>query len=211
MRRTTNGSRKANVWVLGILLLLLTGGLAHATIVDVNIYNSTTIGDGDEYGWVNIYDTPPYHTTVDMIGGSVNSCCVYDGATLNYDAGEIPYIEGYDNSIINVHSDYIGGIVIAHSCKAFLYNGSSNFTVGFGAGAELHVFGYNLIYTPVMPGSPGFVDGCWESGESFHILIRPSTGVIPNVILHEIPEPCSGLILTILTIFARYRKSKFKS
>jgi hypothetical protein len=200
---------KRKILITAIAILLSLSLQANATPVDANIYSDTTIVDGDEYGTVNIYDSldvPPVQTTVDMTGGSIANCYIYDTAILNYMAGEIVWLVTRENSTVNVHSDYDYGFQLEDSSKVFLHNGDSNFQIAFASGsdnAQLHIYGYDLIYTP---GSPGFADGYWETNKDFHIIIRASADVTPTIILHEIPEPCSGLLFATLIFIAKFKQ-----
>lgn len=203
--------RKTNLTI--VFLIFICGAFAQATVVDANIYSDTTIQAGDEYGTVNIYDsldTPPIQTTVTMTGGSIANCHIYDTAILNYTDGEIVWLVAHGNSIANIHSDYDYGFQLEDSSKIFLHNGASNLGASFTSGsdnAQLHIYGYNLIYTLATPSSPGLVDGYWENNQVFHFVIRASTDVTPTVILHEIPEPLTFILLATGGILLRKTKN----
>jgi len=85
-----------------VTILLLCGGLVQATPVDVNIYSDTVIEDGDEYGTVNIYDTPPDQTTVTMTGGDISYCNLYDTTSLSFAGGDISLVTTYNSSSATV-------------------------------------------------------------------------------------------------------------
>jgi len=67
------------------------------------------IQDGDYFYGVEIRDTPPGHTTVDMTGGSVEQpgMFMYDGTVLNFFGGGVYNLESRDSSTIN----FLGGSV----------------------------------------------------------------------------------------------------
>lgn len=185
---------KTRLWKI-ILAILLLPVCAKALIMrDFNDHETGTIQTGDYYDIVNIWDS----ATVNMSGGQASSCYVNDAATLNYMDGVIWWMVASENSTVNVHSDYDTGIQLEDSSKVYLHNGDSGFLqiLIVSGNAQLHIYGYDLIYTPDDPGSPDFVDGYWEdSHQSFNMRVRYAGGITPQVILHEIPEPCSfGLI-----------------
>jgi hypothetical protein len=77
--------------------------------------------------------------------------------------------------------------------------------------AELHIYGYSLeLMLPTSSGTSGGIKGIWDGGENFTIAFRNAGDFDPltQVILHEIPEPCSGLIFTSLIFITRLRRTK---
>ncbi len=69
----------------------------------LDIYSDAVIQEGDYYDTVvNVYDTPPDHTTVDMTGGFVHNLRSYDSSIINMTGGEILTLEAYNTSIANV-------------------------------------------------------------------------------------------------------------
>jgi len=115
---------------LFIAILIVTASVTQGAILD--IYADDTIQNGDVYDTVNIYDSldiPPVQTTVDMTGGEIAGCHLYDTAILNYWDGEIVYFVTHDNSTAEVHSDYDYSFTLEDESKIFLHNGGSNFQV----------------------------------------------------------------------------------
>lgn len=69
----------------------------------LDIYSDAVIQEGDYYDTVvNVYDTPPDHTTVDMTGGFVHNLRSYDSSIINMIGGEILTMEAYNTSTANV-------------------------------------------------------------------------------------------------------------
>jgi len=189
--------------LLAILFLLPV--CANATTID--FYNDGTIVDGNYFDQVNIWND----ATVDMTGGYVASCDTFDTSVLNYLDGGIQWGVTHENSILNVYSGYDTDFQLENCSKVFLHNGSLNFQVSFTSGSDnaiLHIYGYDLNYTPSVIGS---IDGYWESNQvfNFNIMVRHSADVTPTIILHEIPEPSTFCILGLLALFMRKRGDAF--
>jgi len=89
------------------VLILLSSSLAQA--VDVwNITEDTDIHSGF-YPFINIYDTHPEHTTVNMYGGGSDYIATYDESTLNFYDGSAQ-VGACDNSIINITGGTLNGV-----------------------------------------------------------------------------------------------------
>lgn len=65
-----------------------------------NIYSDTDIHDGN-YGLINIYDTPPNSTTVNMYGGLADYISTFDSSTLNFHGGNAE-VGAFGTSMINI-------------------------------------------------------------------------------------------------------------
>jgi len=77
----------------------------------LDIYSDAVIQEGDYYDTVvNVYDTPPDHTTVDMTGGFVHNLRSYDSSIINMTGGEILTLEAYKTSTANVSGGNIAGL-----------------------------------------------------------------------------------------------------
>ena len=97
--------RKKILTILAVVLFAGTG--LYAVPVDKIFTEDGVIQDGDEYRYVDIYDTPPGRTTVSMLGGSVNGLIAYDSSVLNFTGGTISILYAHDFSTINVSGGYI--------------------------------------------------------------------------------------------------------
>lgn len=77
----------------------------------LDIYSDAVIQEGDYYDTVvNVYDTPPDYTTVDMTGGFVHNLRSYDSSIINMAGGEILTLEAYNTSIANVSGGSVAGL-----------------------------------------------------------------------------------------------------
>src|SRR4030042_6509914 len=79
------------VFVLAILLPC-SGVRVYATTIA--FYSDGVIKKGETYDKVDVYDTPPAHTTVDMTGGQVNrpGMFTYDATTVNISGGLVAFL-----------------------------------------------------------------------------------------------------------------------
>ena len=77
-----------------------------------DIFDDATIDEaGDFYTLVRIYDTPPEHTTVVMVGGRVDQMRTYDAATFVATGGHISSFGAFDSSTVNISGEAeIGGL-----------------------------------------------------------------------------------------------------
>lgn len=205
--REVNGKAKKSLFIAAILLLC--GGLIQATPVDANIYSDAVIEDGDEYGTVNIYDTPPDQTTITMTGGEIIFCKVFDAALLDYREGNLSHIEVNDFGTAYVKGASAYTFDLYGSGKVHIYNSQPISSIQIFDDAELHIYGYNLEYdeTP----TPNWITGQWENGQEFKVYLRNIYSYNPEqVFLHEIPEPSTLSMLGVLLLFIERRK-KYKS
>ena len=177
-----------------IFAILLLPICANATVVDVNFYSDATIEDGDVYGTVNIYDTPPDQTTVTMTGGIVES-----------------EINLYDTSVLNISGGYLSG-----SMTFINLNGANSLNLSGGDFSSTWIYsenscvisfyGQNLTLTPYYS-THTLIEGYWEDGTLFSIVLGRTDHTSDKIVLHEIPEPCTfGLIG--LGVFIMRRKAK---
>ncbi len=171
----------------------------NATVVDANIYSDTTISTG-QYGTVNIYDSldiPPIQTNVDMTGGVIEYCNVYDTANFNLTGGDILLVRTYDNSIAYINSNVSSGLRLHNNSKVYLNALGASSNILMYDDAELHIYGYNLEYDEEIA-SLNKVTGQWRNGQDFRICLRNITTYNPEqVFLHEIPEPATILLFTL--------------
>jgi hypothetical protein len=88
--------------VIAILAVVMFLPVSRAQAI-LDIYNDVVIQEGDYYDTVvNVYDTPPDQTTVDMTGGFVHNLRSYDSSIINMTGGEILTLEAYNTSTANV-------------------------------------------------------------------------------------------------------------
>jgi len=128
------------------------------------------IQDGDYFYGVEIRDTPPGHTTVDMTGGSVEQpgMFTYDQSVLNVsggfvynlesrDSSTVNFIRGtverdlvmYGNSCVNVYDIWfdwvsLSGFYIGGSSTANVFGGFVGAITAAGGSSTLNVYGGEL-------------------------------------------------------------------
>jgi len=86
-----------------LLVVMLAGAGRVQAALTWDIYKDAVIDEvGDFYGRVHIYDTPPEHTSVNMVGGRVDVMWVYDASTLNMTGGRVSTLLGVESSTVNI-------------------------------------------------------------------------------------------------------------
>jgi len=203
--------------IITMFLLFVTCQFAWGAVT--NIYSDTTIGSG-VYDTVNIYDSldvPPVQTTVDMTGGEIDSCHVYDTAILNFEGGNIFLVTSHNNSNVTINSVPSPDVFeLYDNSEIYLQNGDYYTTVQIFDDAVLHIYGYNFDYDPSITGTNA-VNGFWGNGEALRIALRSTPGVdydpYTQVVLHEIPEPTTFLLFTFGSLLFRrhYKHLNLKS
>ena len=111
--------------VLTVILLL---GAAASAYPNWDIYDDTDIYDGN-YGLINIYDTPPNSTTVNMYGGFADYISTFDSSTLNFFDGSAQ-IGANNNSIINITGGTLNGADAYNYGTVNFYNGAISTSLG---------------------------------------------------------------------------------
>jgi len=185
--------------IIFILLTILSPFLNQVRAAELEFH-------GNEYGiiyspqdWydVNIYD----YATVDMIGGSVNILYAFNSSIFNISDGSITsVICSFDLSTVNITGGSIEALATGGSSTANVYGGEWKWTDYIAAFDQsiVNIYGYDFSY------SYGRLSGFWLSGIQFDLWLRgPDT--YPRVVLHEIPEPYSILLLSMGVLIARIR------
>jgi hypothetical protein len=100
-----------------VIVVLVWGSIVCANAVKI-FYSDGVIQQGESYDRVEVYDTPPLHTTVDMTGGYVGrpldvdtGMYTYDASTVNISGGFADFLHTYDSSIVNVSGGVVGNLV----------------------------------------------------------------------------------------------------
>lgn len=78
--------------------------------MDWDFYEDGTIDPCDEYSNVRVFDTPPDHTTLDVMGGIVDSIGAYDESTVNVSGGTVSSLYAFDSSTVNASGGIVGGL-----------------------------------------------------------------------------------------------------
>jgi hypothetical protein len=116
------------------VVLLMTGfmfaSIAHAAI-NWEVYSDATMGPGDNYGFVDVYDTPPDNTTLEVTGGSAY-IVAHDQSTVDIFGGGISNLDNNDLSTSNIYGGQIYGEIWARNQSTVnITNGLVNWVNGF--------------------------------------------------------------------------------
>jgi hypothetical protein len=114
----------------------------------LDIYSDTVIQEGDYYDTVvNVYDTPPDHTTVDMTGGFVHNLRSYDSSIINMTGGEILTLEAYNTSSANVSGGEVYSLSAWDSATVNFYDDARSLSLGsFGDFGIVNMTGGSTEY-----------------------------------------------------------------
>jgi len=143
--------------------------------IDWDFYEDGTIGPGDEYWNVGVYDTPPDHTTINMLGGIVDSIGAYDESTVNISGGYVSTIGAFDFSSVNVFGGsvyslaaYETGIVnVSDSADVFSLLAREYGVVNMSGGTVDHIDAFEfgtvnlsggLVYDGLWAGDSGIIN-----------------------------------------------------
>jgi len=186
--------------ILIILAVVILFGVSLARAVDVEFRSDATIGNGDVYDWVYVYDTPPDYTVVDMYDGSVFVFVTYDSSTVNIYGGELEWgIVAYELSTVNIYDGtiLIDNPLFGDSSTVNIYGGHIRLGApSFDDFATLNIYGYDFNYN-------GFtLTGFLSDDSPFEFIeIYPSDYSHINLI----PEPASVLLFALAGLFLRKR------
>lgn len=130
---------KTKIITMLAVIMLVPVSQVHAVL---DIYSNTVIQEGDYYDTlVNVYDTPPDHTTVDMTGGFVHNLKSFDSSTVNMTGGEILTLDAYKTSTANVSGGYVHYVhAWAHSLVNFSGD-ATGATIGASDSGTLNMIG----------------------------------------------------------------------
>jgi hypothetical protein len=136
----SNGRERSKAWKVVVTIVMVLCGVSSASAVpDWDIYSDTDIYDG-QYNLINIYDTPPDHTTVNMYGGSADFVGTFDSSTLNFYSGNAE-VGAFDTSIINISGGTLSGAAASdHGVVNFSGDADSR-SVGASAFGTVNVTG----------------------------------------------------------------------
>jgi len=171
--------------------------------IDWDIYGNATIFPGEEYEDVSVFDTPPEHTIVDMLGGGLLTLSTYDFSTTNIHGGEITLgIDTYDSSAVNIYD----GTITAHflgvrdSSTLNIYGGNLDVinSPTFYETSTVNIYGYGFFYDDVL----GVLTGNLQDGSTF-IFRELSPSNYSN--LNLVPEPTSILLLGLGLLLVKRR------
>lgn len=95
-----------------------------------DFYSDGNIVSGEQWTNVNIYDTPPNHTMINMTGGNVIEITCYDASTLNMSGGRIgSELWALEQSTVNISGGWIYGLSAYNNATVNLSQDANIFNV----------------------------------------------------------------------------------
>lgn len=160
--------------------------------IDWDFYEDGTIDPCDEYSNVGVYDTPPDHTTVDMLGGVLLTLSTYDFSTTNIHGGEISWgIDTYDSSTVNIYDGTITAhfLGVRNTSTLSIYGGNLDVVNSptFYETSTVNIYGYSFFYDDIL----GVLTGNLQDGSTF-IFRELSPSDYSN--LNLVPEPATMIL-----------------
>jgi len=176
--------------------------------------------------YLEIYDSPPDITTVNVLGAMIQRYESHDSSITNVQSGHLLYLAAFDSSIVNIY----GGNVTENAVRGFgtlnIYGGDSVFVSAYNSGTvnlfggtigllyafsdrPINVYGYGFEYIapestdPFIIGNGGTLNGYWHDGNGFSILLHNTDYDHLNLI--AIPEPASLILLSYSILLVRQR------
>ncbi len=166
----------------------------------IDFYDDGWITDGNVFDTVNIWND----ANVTMIGGEAFYCNLYDSSIFNAYGGDTSVLYTHQTSHAWLYADDATGAYIYDQSVVHIFNGGPSQSMFIYDNGQLHIYGYHLEYDELA--APNWVTGYWEDGQEFWIYLRNIYTYNPEqVFLHEIPEPSTFCIMSLLTLFIRKR------
>ncbi len=194
------GGSASNMLAYDSSILNMTGGTT-----EVYARNQSTINlSGGRVPTLVAYDS----SNVNVFGGSAYGLYSYDTGTVNvFDNADLDILRARGYSIANV----TGGILDLVSASQFgtvnLLGGLVTDNLAAGDSGIINVYGYNLGKSDTGGKfGNGFVWGDWEGGVLFNFDFYGSE-TYSHVMLYEIPEPCTVLLIAIGSVALRRRRT----
>ncbi len=122
------------------LVVLLVGGSASA-VENKDFYSDGNIMTGEQWNIVSIYDTPPDHTTVNMLGGLVDVLKPYNASTFNMTFGEIYTLSAWEFSTVNVSGGSLSHIFAEEYSIINFSNQARGVGIGVNGSATMNMIG----------------------------------------------------------------------
>lgn len=177
----------------------MTGGTTEACAYNQSTFN---VGGGTIYT-LNSYD----YSNINLFGGFVYGLYAYGTGTVNvFDNANLDILRARGYSI----ADVTGGTLDLISASQFgtvnLLGGLVSDYLAAGDSGIINIFGYNLSKSPTGGHYGfGFVSGEWADRTAFNINLS-GADTYSRVILYQIPEPATVLLIVIGSIVLRRRR-----
>ncbi len=195
----------------------MTGGSAY----NILTYDFSTLNVSGGQTEVFAYN----QSTINVSGGTVYTLDALDFSNVNVFGGSVRGLHAYDTGIVNVSDSADVFSLVASEYGVVNVSGGSvdhlaalefgTFNLSGGAGFDylvaensglINIFGYDLSKTDIGGGyGYGFVSGEWEDGTIFTIDFSVA-GAYSRVVLYEIPEPSTLVIIMTGLLFFRKRQ-----
>jgi hypothetical protein len=150
-----------------------------------DIYGDTDIHDGN-YALINIYDTPPDHTTVNFYGDLADYIGTHDSSTLNFFGGQAE-IQAKNTSTVNISGGTLS-LVLAQQYGQVNVSGSANIgSLGAEDFSEIDITGGTI--NEIAAVESGIIN--LYGGELLEGIYATDFGQI-NVYGHDLVKTTSG-------------------
>ncbi len=175
-----------------IVIILSLMGVSYAAMDWEITDGSEIIQEGDEYSKVSIYNS----AMVEMSGGVVSGIDAYNSSTLTLRGGSVGArgLYTYNSSVVNIHGWTDGLKVVANdSSTVNLFQGNTNGSVNPYGSSTVHIYGTDFDFSVNI--SSGTLTGKWADETDFSLFFRGETELPSQVILHQVPEPTTLILL----------------
>jgi len=217
----TEGDEYARVWVYDTPPERTTVSMFGGTAYTIFTYNASTLNMFGGMTHVFAYD----ESTINVGGGDIPTLCAHDSISVNVFGGSVYGLYAYDTGNVNVcENAYVdilrtrgysvatvsGGTLDLISASQFgtvnLLGGLVSDYLAAGDSGIINIYGYYLDKSATGGHHGfGFVSGQWPDRTTFNIDLSGSA-TYSRIILHEIPEPATVLLIGIGSIALRRRR-----
>ena len=172
--------------ILALLVVILLGTTRLYAVTEWT-YGDHTVGSGDTYDIVKIYND----VTLSILdGGQIGGLETYDITLTEMFGGALDTLLAYEESRVHLRGGDIGTVIAR-------------------ADEVVHIYGLEFEWTPEeFNPARGVLTGLWEDNTPFSINLRdcpPSSG---KVVLHVIPEPATLLLMGLGGLLCRKQLHK---
>ena len=170
---------------------------SEATIINY----SQDLTDPAYYSILEVYDSPPDTTTINILGARILTLDIFDSSIINVHEGSAMAVRAFNSSTFNFYNGDNIAIVALDSSTVNLFGGQIG-SINALLDSEINVFGYDFEYIasentdPRSIGNGGTLNGYWQNGNSFSILLHDTDNIsYDHLNLIIVPEPCTVLLL----------------
>jgi len=193
------GGRASGILAYDSSILNIAGGIAEVIALNQSAINIS----GGSVHTLAALDS----SSVNVFGGSLYELYAWDTGTVNvFGSANIDILAAREYSVINVSDGTAERIGVLESGVINLSGGFISDGLGATDSGIINVYGYDLAkFSTGGHYGFGFVSGQWQTGIPFNIdLGSPDT--YSRVILYEVPEPTTLLLVCSGSLFLRKRE-----